>query len=95
MRWIGRFVGGLLLTVVVLGLFVADGIVLNSGAQADGTQQAQMIPWWIFKYMKVATAHYDANGNLTGCSGAPKDCLIIVSSSLNVGITTSDVAVLD
>jgi hypothetical protein len=85
----------LVLTLVLSGLLVADGLVLGGGQVRDETQQAELLPWWFLKNIKVATAHYDANGNLTGCYGPPRDCLIIVASTAKIGLATGGVALLD
>lgn len=86
-----RFVGGLLLTLLFAGLFVADGLALSGG---NGCSQGFIFPFpW--NMIKGATAHYDRFGNLTGCYGAPKDCIIFVVGSQKIAMTTDDVALVD
>ncbi len=95
MKQLAKIGRALILIVVFLGLFVADGLVLGGGQLLDDSQQAQLIPWWVLNHMKFATARYDANGNLTGCDGPPKDCIIFVASSASIAISTSGAAVID
>ncbi|MEA2031905.1 MAG: hypothetical protein U9N55_09980 [candidate division Zixibacteria bacterium] len=69
-----RIVSAVMLTALLTGVVVADGLVLigdNNSYEEAG----------FFNRIRLVAAQYDSEGNLIGCSGPGSNCAIIALSS--------------